>query len=364
MILALIIALFIAIILAVYLVVKNKRLLRHTKHLELMLNNLHTYSFLMNESYEIISTNYYAINPNSPHPNAHFLGNIIRCKNAYDYGKCGSSPNCGNCEIKRYIRKALETNSNFSEQEAHLILYTVDHEIIEKDVSIYGSIVNGNNKSHYLVIEIKDITQLKISQEKFANKNVSEKEAEKKYRKVINKLNDEISASLKTMVNFTQMLSNAQSSKDISTFQKLLKSQADLILKWFKTHIEEKAESFSQKPQPTVIISTSDINIYYTLSQKLKGFYKTIYTENEDDLIAAMLNNQSISGIILNTDEGKIDLSNIFMAIDTASNPILVFIITNKNEMGSQNLFEKVTAYIPSDISREELLKTLAQTGI
>ncbi len=178
-----------------------------------MLDNLHTYAFLVNENVGVEETNYYALNPEAKRDQPMVLGNVLRCKNGCDSGLCGTSPFCSMCTIRQHISKAFQAGKDFNNVESHMQLYTPDHNVVDTDVVVGGKYVMINDKPH-LVVDVKDVTQEKMLE----NLYIEEKEKSfldvKRLRGVLEKLASNITSPFNTLNGYVDMFKKAKTEEE------------------------------------------------------------------------------------------------------------------------------------------------------
>lgn len=152
------IVLLIVLILAIYLIYINLRLSKDNSLKEILLKNLSSYVFLVDEDFNVKETNYYALNMGMKRDQPDVLGNVLRCKNGCDAGLCGKGLDCNKCLIRKQVKNAFNTKTDFRDVEAVMSLYDSKNVAKEVDVNVGGKYVQIDGKP-YIVVNVKDMTQ-------------------------------------------------------------------------------------------------------------------------------------------------------------------------------------------------------------
>src|SRR5574344_1617020 len=205
--LSILILVSIVLVLFIIIVYRSNRHLKSDYHsLKTMLDNLHTYAFLVNENVGVEQTNYYALNPDAKHDQPLILGNVLRCKNGCDAGLCGTSPFCSRCTIRQHISKAFQTGTSFSNVESHMQLYTPNHNVVEQAKTLEN-----------LYLEEKEKSLLDV----------------KRLRGHLVRIVSNISSPFNTLNGYVNMFKTAKTEDERQNSAQFIGTQSSFIKKWF-----------------------------------------------------------------------------------------------------------------------------------
>src|SRR5574344_155369 len=231
--LSILILVSIVLVLFIIIVYSSTRHLKSDYHsLKTVLDNLHTYAFLVNENVGVEQTNYYALNPDAKHDQPLILGNVLRCKNGCDAGLCGTSPFCSRCTIRQHISKAFQTGTSFSNVESHMQLYTPNHNVVETDVVVGGRYGMINNKPH-LVVDVNDVTQAKTLENLYLEEKEKSLLDVKRLRGHLVRIVSNISSPFNTLNGYVNMFKTAKTEDERQNSAQFIGTQSSFIKKWF-----------------------------------------------------------------------------------------------------------------------------------
>ena len=154
----LLVALMLMTAVAVCLFVKIRRHATDGHRLRVMMEHMNTYAFLIDESFDVKETNYYALNPGQSNQQPQVLGNVLHCKTACDTGLCGSGEACNDCPVRFVIKKSFEQKRDFSGLEVGMELYADGTTAQDVDVNVGGRYVVVDNEP-CMVLNVKNVTE-------------------------------------------------------------------------------------------------------------------------------------------------------------------------------------------------------------
>ena len=261
----------------IYIMQRNKYLRNENMSLRTMFDNMQSYVFLIDSGINVKRTNYYNLNPDASNKEPLILGNVLKCKYGCDAGLCGKSPYCEQCSISEYITTAFQTKNDFKNVEAHMHIYTINHNVIEIDVVVDGKYVEIDNNP-YMVIDVKDITSTKALQHLYLEEKLRSQQDSKRYESLISKFIDNISSPFNTFSGYINMFLDAKTQEEQENSVKFINTQALFIKNWIEdfishdlirqvkqdtVHSDENLKSNDiQAILPKLLITTADIELF------------------------------------------------------------------------------------------------------
>ena len=154
--------LLLAVVAFAFMYIRYRKSRRDYLRISMMMENLNSYAFLIDDQFEVKETNYYALNPaqqrddNSPR----LLGNVLHCTTACESGTCGTGLECKHCPVRFVISKSFERKNDFSDLEVSMELSDSNQNVADVDVNVGGRYISVEGQP-YMVINVKDITESK-----------------------------------------------------------------------------------------------------------------------------------------------------------------------------------------------------------
>ena len=146
---------------------------RAYRRMTMMLENLSSYAFLIDEGFNVKETNYYARNPAHVHDEGpRLLGNVLHCHTACETGTCGKGLACKHCPVRFVITKSFERQKDFSDLEVSMELAGQERSIVDVDVSIAGRYITVDGHP-YMVLNVKDVTESKRLLRRYIDQSLS-----------------------------------------------------------------------------------------------------------------------------------------------------------------------------------------------
>lgn len=195
-----------------------------------ILYNVDAYIILANRNFLVEKTNYYNLNSISEDRVLHRVGELLRCKNALDAGRCGSHENCKTCPVRNSIEKCFREKGQFSQLEVPMRLYLSEkaNNYIDCVVSVSGAYLQLNRDDKVL-LTVRDITrQKKVQEELVAAKQVAEMAGEQKTAFLAN-MSHEIRTPLNAIVGFAGLLASA-SEEERNSYVEIIKGNTNMLL--------------------------------------------------------------------------------------------------------------------------------------
>lgn len=195
-----------------------------------ILYNVDAYIILANRNFLVEKTNYYNLNNISEDRVLHRVGELLRCKNALDAGRCGSHENCKTCPVRNSIEKCFREKGQFSQLEVPMRLYLSEkaNNYIDCVVSVSGAYLQLNRDDKVL-LTVRDITrQKKVQEELVAAKQVAEMAGEQKTAFLAN-MSHEIRTPLNAIVGFAGLLASA-SEEERNSYVEIIKGNTNMLL--------------------------------------------------------------------------------------------------------------------------------------
>ena len=143
--------LFVLLMVSVGIFWKYSHAMRDNRQLRAVVNHQRDYTFLVNPDFEVEETNYFVQTGEQAGQDPQILGNVLRCKNSYETGRCGEGASCHHCPVRFVIRKSFERRGGFDGVEACLEVYDDDKQLQDIDVNMEGKYVNIDNQPHMVV---------------------------------------------------------------------------------------------------------------------------------------------------------------------------------------------------------------------
>lgn len=195
-----------------------------------ILYNVDAYIILANRNFLVEKTNYYNLNSISEDRVLHRVGELLRCKNALDAGRCGSHENCKTCPVRNSIEKCFREKGQFSQLEVPMRLYLSEkaNNYIDCVVSVSGAYLQLNRDDKVL-LTVRDITrQKRVQEELVAAKQVAEVAGEQKTAFLAN-MSHEIRTPLNAIVGFAGLLASA-SEEERNSYVEIIKGNTNMLL--------------------------------------------------------------------------------------------------------------------------------------
>ena len=152
---------------------------RHMSHglqrVNMMMQNLSSYAFLIDKNFEVKETNYYALNPaqTQTKDSPQILGNVLHCSVACAAGTCGSGQPCKHCPVRFVITKSFERKNDFNDLEVSMELTDDKQQVTDVDVNVGGRYVSVDGQP-YMVLNVKDVTESKRLLRRYIDKSLRE----------------------------------------------------------------------------------------------------------------------------------------------------------------------------------------------
>ena len=112
------------------------------------------YVFGLASNREVLYTNYYDFNPAVERPSYNLLGNVLRCKNACEAGRCGTSRKCAYCALRQGIINAFSMKKGFNDLFTEMRFNSAHGHEYEAEVRANAIYMVRDDKPH-LVLEVQ-----------------------------------------------------------------------------------------------------------------------------------------------------------------------------------------------------------------
>lgn len=338
----------------------------NTRSLQVMLDHLHTYVFLINEHVGVEKSNYYALNPDAIHDQPTVLGNILRCKNGCDAGLCGTSPFCSTCTIRQHIIQAFQTEKDFSNLDAHMQLYTSNHNVVEVDAVIGGRYVVLSGKPH-LVIDVNDVTQAKMRESIDVEKKEKTLLDIKHLKELIERVVTGLMPSFHLLKEYVKMFESAKNEEERQNSARFIDIQSVFIQNWFDEFLKNSVfngTSNNEKEKqngesnamtlPRIALITEDETLFGIISDYTKDKYEISRYRIPDTLPDNM---PSYTSAIVSMSEK--DCLSVVTAL-RSSHPVLpIIIISAADQKKEKETKDKNVYYLEKEYTQQELLRSL-----
>lgn len=159
--------------LVAFLLVSYRRKGEELSRMRMMMQNQSSYTFLIDENFEVKETNYHKLNPGQSKDEPKLLGNVLHCTSGCDAGKCGSGLLCKDCPVRFVITKSFEHQDNFNDLEVSMELYDDNHHPKDVDINMGGRYVNVSGQP-YMVLNLKDVSETKRLLRRYIDGNLKE----------------------------------------------------------------------------------------------------------------------------------------------------------------------------------------------
>lgn len=233
-----------------------------------ILRNIDAYIVLANRNFLVEKTNYYSLNSEKDDCVLHRVGELLRCKNALDFGACGTHENCKSCPVRASIERCFREKNSFSRLEAPMRLYLSDDtdNYVDCVVSVSGAYM-VQNRDEKVLLTVRDITRLKKVQEELeAARRVAEVAGEQKTAFLAN-MSHEIRTPLNAIVGFAGLLSNASESER-NSYVEIIKGNTNMLLQLVNDILDmSKIEAGTLE----FIYSDTDVN---QIMRELEGIFR------------------------------------------------------------------------------------------
>ena len=209
------------------------------------LKNIDAYIMVTDEDFFVSNTNYYIKTNTEPPKSPIRVGELIRCKNGIDAGHCGDHENCSLCNIRKQIKIALKSHTEFKDVETAMTLYKLGSltETYNIVVCVSGSPVEFQGKTSIL-LTVKDITNLKKKQEELRQAKREAESATRIKSAFIANLNHEIRTPLNIISGFANLLGNTNDPKERREYIQLIDENTEKLTKLIDDILElSKLES-------------------------------------------------------------------------------------------------------------------------
>lgn len=137
---------------------KYRTNLNNNMLLSVIMYNISSYVFLIDDKLRVKQTNYYALNNIKEKGPVKLLGNVLGCENGVEAGECGKHSRCRECVLRYTINKTFANKGEFSDIETTMRLYNGEKSPVNVDVNVSGRYTTVNDKPH-MVIGVANITE-------------------------------------------------------------------------------------------------------------------------------------------------------------------------------------------------------------
>lgn len=233
-----------------------------------ILSNVDAYIVLANKDFIVERTNYYRINNESESSTPVRVGELLRCKNGLDAGRCGTHEYCALCPVRKAINACFNEKAKFSKATVPMRLYVSaeKEDYIDCEVSVSGSYLQIDNADKVL-LTIRDITsENKLQKELEEAKKVAELEAENKSAFLAN-MSHEVRTPLNAIVGFAGLLATA-SEEECDAYVEIIKGNTNMLLQLVNDILDmSKIESGTLE----FVYSDTDVN---QIMRELEGIFR------------------------------------------------------------------------------------------
>lgn len=283
---------------------KYRTSLNNNTLLSVIMYNISSYVFLIDDKFKVKQTNYYALNNIKEKGATNLIGNVLGCKNGVDAGECGKHDKCKECVLRYTIAKTFANKGEFSNVETSMRLYNGRKTPVNVDVNVSGRFTMVNGKP-YMVIGVTNVTE------------------DKKLMRCLLHNNRE-----------TERIIAEDASSD--------------------SHLSRLSEAMGLgKEMPKLLFDTQNIGRFNRVATLLDKKCKVIYSENADEAIEKSKENSIYKyAAVLLDDTFVHSNSKIIEEIMSANTTIPIIIFTSdENHSDQDNLH-----YIKEPLTDEQLV--------
>lgn len=183
--------------------------------MEMILKNIDAYVLLIDEDFNVLTTNFYSLTGTSAPEKLPKVGNLLHCKNGDDAGQCGMHALCAECPVRAAIGTAFREQKGFTGLEAPMTLYTVadSTKTIDCDVSVTGNYLDMDGMPN-LLLTIHDITSQKQIQQELEAARIRAEKADRAKTVFLTNTSHEFRTPLNAIIGFSELLGGGNCSPE------------------------------------------------------------------------------------------------------------------------------------------------------
>ncbi len=196
-----------------------------------ILENVNAYVLLISPDFTVDKTNYYYLTGTEEPTEPKLVGELLRCKNGLDAGRCGTHELCASCPVRAAIRDAFDHHKSFKELEASMTLYLSDRkeDTVDCDVAVSGAFLSCHGQEKML-LTVQDVTFLKQMQRKLAEEKQHAEESDRLKSAFLANMSHEIRTPLNAIMGFSELLALSETPEDRKKYLEIIDANNSLLL--------------------------------------------------------------------------------------------------------------------------------------
>ena len=241
----------------------------HQSIAEVILRNIDAYILLVDDDYNVVWTNYYLLHEGRSHKGRPKVGNLLRCKNGQDAGKCGTHELCAACPVRDAIGRAFRDKANFAGLEAPMTLYTSDagSESVDCVVRVTGNLVYPEGRER-LLLTVHDITSHVRIEQELTQARIRAEESDRMKSLFLANTSHELRTPLNAILGFSELLAGDPAPEEKADYVRIIRTNSELLLQLVRDILD-----LSKIEAGTLEYTYSDEELN-TLCEELEGIYR------------------------------------------------------------------------------------------
>lgn len=208
----------------------TQKIQEEAQEADVILQNVNAYFILIDRDFVVLRTNYYLLNHIPEDTSVKRVGDLLRCKNAVESGKCGTHARCKICGIRAVIGRSFHLEEDFNRAEASMLMISRDEQqILPCDVSVSGRFLKTEGKEQ-IVLTVYDISELKNVQRLWQIEKENALSCEKLKATFIANMSHEIRTPLNAIVGFSALLASTSEEEDKNVYIDIVNKNNERLL--------------------------------------------------------------------------------------------------------------------------------------
>lgn len=284
-----------------------------------LLQNVNAYILLVSPDFTVDKTNYYYLTGTEKTSRPKLVGELLRCRNGLDAGRCGAHELCATCPVRAAIQDAFDRHTGFKDLEASMTFYLLGGQdrTADYDVAVSGAILDYNGQEKIL-LTVQDVSFLKQIQRKLTEEKQRAEESDRLKSAFLANMSHEIRTPLNAIMGFSELLAISETPEDRKKYLEIIDANNSLLLQLINDILD-----LSKIEAGTLEFVFSDVALNRMLSD-LEGVFRMkvgpqskvvirfnapeedYYIRTERNRVSQVVSN-FISNAIKFTKEGHID---------------------------------------------------------